>query len=160
MTRIAITGHMDLAPDSVAPIKDAIARELSYYNCDGLTGVSCIARGADSIFAEEVLAHGAELEVILPSSDYRKAKVKPEHAAQFDELMHRATHVRVMPFDTADRKAYEAANEALVTSCDTLFAVWDGQSGKKGGTALVVEYAESLGVPVRVIWPVGAARAA
>lgn len=162
MTRIAITGHMDLAPDSVPAIKSAISAALSLHTCNGvLTGVSCIARGADSIFAEAVLEYGGQLEVILPASSYREAKVKPEHIAQFDHLMAQAAHVQVMPFEDANRVAYEAANEALVEDCDTLFAVWDGQPATKGGgTASVVEQAQSLGIPVQVIWPVGAQRQA
>lgn len=161
MTRVAITGHMDIAPSSVSAIRDAIAIELSRYTAEGLTGVSCIARGADSIFAEVVLEHGGQLEVVLPSKNYREAKVKPDHAAVFDELMRRAEHVQVMPFDTASRTAYEAANEVLVTGSDELFAVWDGRPASKGGgTASVVEYARSLAIPVRVIWPTGAERAA
>lgn len=161
MTRVAITGHMDITPDSVSLIRNEISKELSRYSPENLTGVSCIARGADSIFAEVVLERGGQLEVVLPSKNYREAKVKSDHAAVFDELIRRAAYVQVMPFDTADRTAYEAANEVLVTGSDELFAVWDGRPASKGGgTASVVEYARSLDVPVRVIWPAGAERAA
>lgn len=67
--------------------------------------------------------------------------------------------VRVMPYEEANRVAYEATNEVLASTCDTLFAIWDGQSGvDKGSTASVVEYARSRGVPVEVIWPEGASR--
>lgn len=102
---------------------------------------------------------GGKLEVLLPATGYRQQKVKPDHAPQFDELTRRATTVRVMPFEKANREAYETTNEALVSTCDTLFAIWDGQSGvDKGSTASVVEYARSRGVPVEVIWPEGASR--
>ncbi|MGH4010570.1 MAG: hypothetical protein ACRDTH_20830 [Pseudonocardiaceae bacterium] len=159
MPRIAITGHMNLMADSVPLVYEAITDALAAYAGDELTGISCIARGADSIFAQAVLDVGGELEVLLPAAGYREQKVKPDHAPQFDELMRRATTVRVMPFEEANRVAYEATNEVLVSTCDTLFAVWDGQSGMdKGGTAAVVEYARSCGVPVEVIWPEGAAR--
>lgn len=99
---------------------------------------------------------------VLPAASYREKKVKADHAPQFDELMRWATTVRIMPFEETNRVAYEAANEALVSAvsaCDTLLAVWDGQSGTdKGSTASVVEYARSRGVHVEVIWPDGAAR--
>ncbi len=160
MPRIAITGHMNLTADSVPLVYKAIADILTTYAGDKLTGISCIARGADSIFAQAVLDIGGKLEVVLPAEGYREKKVKPDHAGQFDDLMRRATTVRIMPFAEANRVAYEAANEVLVTTCDTLFAVWDGQSGvDKGSTASVVEYARSKGVPVKVIWPDGAERA-
>jgi hypothetical protein len=159
LPRIAITGHMNLTADSVPLVYDAITDALVAYAGDDLTGISCIARGADSVFAQVLLDVGGKLEVVLPAVGYREQKVKPDHAPQFDELMRRATTVRVMPFAEANRVAYEAANEVLVSTCDTLFAVWDGQDGvDKGSTASVVEYARSRGVPVEVIWPQGAAR--
>ena len=159
MPRIAITGHMNLTVDSVPLVRKAITDALTPYTSDELTGISCIARGADSIFAQAVLDVGGKLEVVLPAADYRERKVKPDHAPQFDELMRRATTVRVMPYEKANRVVYEATNEVLVSTCDRLFAIWDGQSGAdKGSTASVVEYARSCGVPVDVIWPEGASR--
>ncbi|MGH3774568.1 MAG: hypothetical protein ACRDRR_02345 [Pseudonocardiaceae bacterium] len=159
MPRIAITGHMNLTADSAPLVYQAITDALAPYAGDKLTGISCIARGADSIFAQAVLDVGGQLEVVLPAAGYREQKVKPDHATQFNELMRQAKTVHVMPYKEANRVAYEAANEVLVSTCDTLFAVWDGQSGaNKGSTVSVVEYARSRGVPVEVIWPEGASR--
>ncbi len=159
LPRIAITGHTNLTADSVPLVYKAVTGALAPYAGHELTGISCIARGADSIFAQAVLDVGGKLEVVLPAAGYREQKVKPDHAPQFDELMRRATTVRVMPFVEANRLAYEATNEVLVSTCDTLFAVWDGQRGvNKGGTASVVEYARSCRVPVEVLWPEGASR--
>jgi hypothetical protein len=148
---------MNLTAESVPLVYKAIADVLDPYAGNELTGVSCIARGADSIFAQAVLDAGGALEVLLPAANYREAKVKPDHAAQFDDLLRRATVVRVMPFAEANREAYEAANEAMLSSCDGLCAVWDGQGAvDRGGTAAVVEQARSRGLPVEVIWPAGA----
>lgn len=159
MPRIAVTGHMDLTAESAPLVYQAVVDELAPYAGDGLTGISCIARGADSVFAQAVLDVGGKLEVVLPAAGYREQKVKADHAPQFDELMRRATTVRIMPFTEANRPAYEAANEVLISTCDKLFAVWDGQRGvDKGGTASVVGYARSRCVPVEVIWPEGASR--
>ncbi|MFQ6396652.1 hypothetical protein ACLMAJ_24710 [Nocardia sp. KC 131] len=101
---------------------------------------------------------GGQLEVVLPPQNYRERKVKPDHAALFDSLLGRAGTVRVMDFDDAGREAYEAANEAMLSSCDRLVAVWDGGAGGKGGTGAVVELARTRDVPVDVVWPEGAAR--
>jgi hypothetical protein len=132
---------------------------LAPYPSEELVGISCIARGADSIFAEAVLKVGGALEVVLPCNNYRKQKVKPDYLSQFDSLIQRAATVRVMPFADANRAAYEAANEELLSHCDQLFAVWDGQAGvDRGSTASVVAQARSRSVPVEVIWPEGAAR--
>jgi hypothetical protein len=150
---------MNLTEASVPLVYQAITDALAPFEGDELVGTSCIARGADSIFAQAVLDLGGKLEVVLPAANYRQTKVKPDHADQFDELLRRATKVRVMSFDEANRAAYEAANDAVLASCDRLLAVWDGQGAvDKGGTASVVEEARSRGLPVEIIWPDGAAR--
>ncbi|MFD6355111.1 hypothetical protein [Nocardia tengchongensis] len=159
MTRIGVTGHMNITEDSVPLVYAEIARLLADAGDPAeLIGVSCIARGADSVFAQAVLDAGGRLEVVLPSRDYRERKVKPDHAELFDTLLSRAETVRVMEFDEANREAYEAANEAVVGTCDRLIAVWDGQPGEQGGTGTVVKLARDKNLSVDIVWPDGAAR--
>lgn len=124
----------------------------------GLTGVSCLARGADSVFARVLIELGGELEVILPSSDYRRVQVSPDHAPLFDSLIESAASVRVMPWPTAGPQAYVAANNAMLDKVDSLVAVWDGKTGAEGGTGHVVEEARTRQIPVTVIWPKGSRR--
>ncbi|MEU2625269.1 hypothetical protein ABZ642_45500 [Streptomyces sp. NPDC007157] len=163
MTTIAVTGHMDLTEDSIPLVRTALDDLLKQYAEDGnLVGVSCIAKGADSLFAEAVLAAGGRLTVVIPSQDYRQNKVKPDHAALFDHLVEAAGEVLVLPHETANRHAYEAANAVLIERADRLVAVWNGEppAGKGGGTADTVLEAQAAGVPVDVVWPDGAVRRA
>jgi hypothetical protein len=52
-----------------------------------------------------------------------------------------------------------AGSEILVGLVDELIAVWDGEPARGyGGTADVVAYAKRQGIPVRIVWPEGAAR--
>ncbi|MEV4889088.1 hypothetical protein AB0K48_06845 [Nonomuraea sp. NPDC055795] len=156
--RIGVTGHMNLTADTVWLVAEALRGHLAGKG-PGLTGVSCIARGADSLFAAAVLEAGGELEIVLPSRDYRQAKVTPDHAEQFDALIEAATKVRTMDFDNASREAYEAANAAVLDSIDELVAVWDGTGAAGiGGTADVVQEARARDLALTVIWPEGAAR--
>ncbi|AAZ55283.1 hypothetical protein JCM3263A_08700 [Thermobifida fusca] len=157
--RIGITGHSNLTADSMDLVRQALTEALTPYADGELVGVSCLARGADQLFAEAVLAVGGQLEVVLPSADYRETKVKPDNLEQFDRLLVRSSLVRYMSHLTAGRQAYEDANEAVIGSVDRLFAVWDGQPASgKGGTADAVAAARARGVPVDVIWPEGARR--
>lgn len=159
MGRIGITGHSNLAADSVPIVRKALADALAPYADGDLVGLSCLARGADQLFAEVVLDAGGKLEVVLPSVDYREAKVKPGNLEQFDGLLIRSALVRYMPHRTAGRAAYEAANETILGTVDRLVAVWDGlPSGGRGGTGDAVEAARTRGVPVDVVWPAGARR--
>lgn len=159
MTTLAVTGHMDLTDESVPLVREALRELLGKYSED-LTGVSCIAAGADSLFAEEVTAIGGRLIAVIPSRDYRAAKVKPAHAAVFDHLVEAAEEVVTLPHETANREAYEAANAELLQRADRLVAVWDGTppSGKGGGTADTVKQAREAGLDVDVVWPAGAGR--
>ena len=154
--RVAVTGHMNITEDTKSLVFDEISSLLS--GVPDLIGVSCIARGADSVFAQAVLTAGGRLEVVLPSRNYRDAKVKPDHLPLFDDLVAQASNVQVMDFDEAGREAYEAANEALLGSADQLVAVWDGDDVEAGGTGSVVKLARERGVAVDVVWPAGAAR--
>ncbi|WP_405490810.1 hypothetical protein [Nocardia sp. NBC_00511] len=159
MTRIGVTGHMNITADSIPLIYAEISRLLADAGDPAeLVGVSCIARGADSVFAQAVLDAGGRLEVVLPSRNYRQRKVNPDHADLFDTLVSRAANVRVMDFDEAGAEAYEAANEAVVGTCDRLIAVWDGKTGEQGGTGTVVELARNRSLPVDIVWPDGALR--
>jgi hypothetical protein len=158
MTTIAVTGHMDLTDDTVRLVRAALREQLAEYRGD-LTGVSCIAAGADSLFAEAVLEAGGQLVAVIPSRHYREHKVKPEHAEMFDRLTAAATEVVVMPFDDAGRDAYEAAGKELLRRADRLVAVWDGKASRgKGGTAATVSEARAGGLLVDVVWPRGSAR--
>ncbi|HTJ68785.1 MAG TPA: hypothetical protein VL551_14715 [Actinospica sp.] len=157
--RVGVTGHMNLSDESVPLVAEAVRAHLATLDVPSLVGVSCLARGADSVFAEVVIELGGRLEVVLPSSNYREAKVKPDHVPQFDRLLTQASEVKTMPFDTANRDAYVAANEAVLGTVDQLVAVWDGRpSPDRGGTAGAVEEARARGVKVKVIWPEGATR--
>ncbi|MCM2388931.1 hypothetical protein [Streptomyces albipurpureus] len=160
MTTLAVTGHMDLASDSVPLVRAALRELLAGHHDADLIGVSCIAAGSDSLFAAEVVALGGRLVVVVPSQDYRAAKVKPDHGPVFDQLIGTAAEVLVLPYETANRRAYEAANRVLLERADRLVAVWDGvpPSGKGGGTADTVELARAAGLPVDVVWPTGARR--
>jgi hypothetical protein len=160
VTTFAVTGHMDLTQESVPLVRKALGDLLAAHTGDELVGVSCIAAGSDSLFAEAVLAAGGSLVVVLPSRDYREAKVRPDHAPVFDRLVEAASEVVVLNHETANRAAYEAANSEVLRRAERLVAVWNGTppSLKGGGTADTVVEARAMGLPVDVVWPEGAAR--
>jgi hypothetical protein len=70
MTRIAITGHRGLSDEVEALVDLALRKELTRH-ADGLVGISCLADGADQLFARAVLDLGGELEAVVPAARYR-----------------------------------------------------------------------------------------
>lgn len=161
MTTLAVTGHLNLSEDSVPLVRAALRALIAGYD-GGITGLSCMAAGADSLFAEEIVAAGGRLVVVIPSRDYREREVAPAHAAAFDRLVAAATEVLTLPHETAGPAAYAAANAELLRRADRLVAVWDGSvpPGTPGGTADAVARARAAGVPVDVVWPDGVVRSA
>jgi hypothetical protein len=161
MPRIGITGHMNLSSDTLSLVRNDIRDRLSAFPVADLIGLSCIAPGADSVFAEVILAVGGRLEVVLPARDYPDRKVKPEDAGTFDQLIADAQQIHVMDRNESNRAAYEAANRFMLESIDQMFAVWDGLSpAHQGGTGAAVAQARDAGIPVEIIWPRGASRLA
>lgn len=159
LRRIGITGHSKLSATTVPLIADALHRTLAGLTDEPLVGVTCLARGADQLFARAVLDLGGSVEVVLPAHDYRARKVKPDNAADFDELLGLAMVVDTLPFPESDREAYMAASERVLGGVEAMIAVWDGgPSGGHGGTADVVEAARARGLPVTIVWPDGARR--
>lgn len=158
--RVGVTGHSKLMPDCVDAVRDGVRAALEAEAAGGssLVGVTCLAPGADQLFARVVLELGGRVEVVLPAMDYRD-RLKPEKRADYDELLAQAHVVSVLPNELSGRHAYVMANERMLASVELLIAVWDGQPPDgRGGTADVVETARASGVPVVVVWPDGARR--
>ncbi|MFV2123626.1 hypothetical protein ACFHWS_03610 [Micromonospora sp. LOL_013] len=155
--RIAITGHRGLSDEVSGLVVRALDVHLAHVT-GNLVGVTCLADGADQLFAEAVLRHGGKLEAVVRAQEDRDGL--PEHAhAAYDTLLSHAVAVHRCDYRVSDSVAHMAASESMVDHSDQLFAVWDGLPARSyGGTADVVAYAKSHGVPVTVIWPPGAYR--
>jgi hypothetical protein len=153
--RVGIAGHSDLTEASGPGVRAGLNRVLGGYGwAGGLVGVSCLAPGADQLFAWVVLDLGGRLEVILPAPDYRAAQIDPRDAPRFDRLLAAASSVRVMGFQRSCRPAYMAASAAMLACVEWLVAVWDGQPAiRLGSTGDVVSAARELGLPTTIVWP-------
>lgn len=158
MTRIAVTGHRGLPDDTATLIDSAIRAELSASRDDELIGVTCLADGADQIFARTILDLGGALEVIIPASTYRDglpAKYHPE----YDQLLTAAHNIHRLPHVISDESAHMDASNHMLSLADHVLAVWDGKPARGyGGTADVITEAHARGLPVTIIWPDGATR--
>lgn len=157
MKRIAVTGHRGLGPETVRLVDVAVRRYLGSV-AGGVVGVSCLADGADTIFARAVLDQGGVLEVVIPAERYRDG-LPEAHREVYDELLNRASVVRRLEFEESTSASHMRASELIVEGADLVLAVWDGQPARGyGGTADVVAFVRERGVPVEVIWPDGTLR--
>lgn len=158
MTRVGITGHRGLTPEIETHVDREIRSFLSQLDHSDLVGISCLADGADTLFAEAVLDLGGQLTVVVPAQTYRDG-LPEEHHQIYDHLYSRAKNIHQLSYQESDSQAHMDASRVLVDRSDQLIAVWDGQPGRgPGGTADVVEYARAQGHRVRIIWPAGVIR--
>jgi hypothetical protein len=156
--RIGVTGHINLGAGTAALVRRALAEHLSTVRATGIVGVTCLAAGADQLFAQMVRDAGGVYDVILPAPDYRTVLAEHERS-RFDELLSGAQIVTYAA-ETSGPAAYVAANHLLLDRIDTLVAVWDGRPcADPASTAAVVSAARRRGLEPVVIWPAGAARA-
>ncbi|MEV6767322.1 hypothetical protein AB0N05_01685 [Nocardia sp. NPDC051030] len=158
MTRVAITGHRGLPPQTLALVLHAMHAEVSKRAGADLVGVSCLADGPDSLFAQLVLGHGGRLIAIVPARAYR-ASLPADHHQTYDDLLAAASEVIELDRDDSDSRAHQAASLRMLDIADELLAVWDGRPARGyGGTADVVAAARQRALPVTVVWPPGAER--
>lgn len=155
--RIAISGHRGLPADTAELVGTAIRGALAPL-APSLVGISCLADGADQIFARAVLELGGALEVVVPAEQYRDGLPAAAHA-EYDALLRAARAVHRLGFTASTAESHMAAARVMLDLADELYAVWDGRPARGyGGTADVVAEARRRGIPVRVIWPEGARR--
>jgi hypothetical protein len=158
LMRVAITGHRELPTETARLVESGLRAEIHGFPAAELVGLSCLADGADSIFAQLVLDHGGRLSVIIPASRYRAGLPEPHHAT-FDALCAEASEIVELGFVDAEPRAYLAAGLRMLDTADRLIAVWDGRPPRgPGGTADIVTAARDRGLPVTVVWPTGAQR--
>lgn len=123
-----------------------------------LIGISCLADGPDSIFAQQVLESGGRLVAVIPASKYRES-LPAEHHELYDSLLGRASETVALDRTESDSEAHMDASLRMLELADKLIAVWDGQPARGyGGTADVVSAANDKNIPVTIVWPPGATR--
>jgi hypothetical protein len=159
VSRVAVSGHRDLTAAVARFVDQSIRHHLAQLPNDGpLVGLSCLADGADQIFARAVLDLGGALEVVVPAHRYRDSLPAGARVG-YDELIARAREVHRLDRIESTSDAHMDASLEMLKRADRLIAVWDGQPARGyGGTADVVAAARELGIPVTVIWPDGVVR--
>lgn len=159
MPRVAITGHRNLYDGTADRIRTELRNRLAALTAVGpVTGVSCLADGADAMFAEETLAVGGALVAVVPAVEYRDG-LPSEHWPTYDRLLAAASDVIRLDHTASTEQSHMDASVTMLDGADHLIAVWDGRPAAGfGGTADVVDYANEHGITVDIVWPDGAKR--
>lgn len=150
----AVSGHRNLGS---AETSQWVANELTKTTAAVriTRGLTCLAIGADQLFAEVLLTHQIGYTAVIPCALYEDS-FSPEELVGYRRLLQQAKDQYLLPtFNEPSDPAYMAAGKYIVENCELLIAVWNGQPAKGlGGTGDVVAYALSRRIPVLHINPV------
>ena len=153
---VALKGHRQLRqPEAVEEALAALLRTLSVEIQGTLVGVSSIAPGADTLFAQTVLGMSLPWRALLPVpvAELRQDFSAADWALR-DRLLARAIEIEIRG---TVRDRHEARLECgldTVDQADLLIAVWDGEPAPAtGGTADIVAYARGIGKPLILLHP-------
>ncbi|HWN05522.1 MAG TPA: hypothetical protein VNO53_00040 [Steroidobacteraceae bacterium] len=151
---VGFTGHRHLteparAARAIRSTLDMLRREVP----GEWIALSSIAGGSDQLFVQQAREGGLAWHAILPMTRAEFAKdFTPQGWETVERMLAAADHVRTID-ENGDRKdGYLDCGIETVNGADVLIAFWDGAPARgKGGTADVVEYAQSIGKPIMVI---------
>lgn len=149
--RVGVTGHQDIPSAGRSWIDHELQKLIAEWPI--VIGVSSLAKGADQMFAERILAAGGALEAVIPCRAYASAFALADRENYF-ALLRRAAKVVTLDYGPPSEDAFLAAGQYVAANADRLVAIWDGDDAQgRGGTADIVRHARSLNVPVTVLWP-------
>ncbi|WP_179199831.1 hypothetical protein [Streptomyces sp. NRRL B-24572] len=155
---ITAVGHADLAPDTRRAVEREFHVRLERLG-DPAVGLVRGGTALSAAFGRAVHASGRRLVVLLPARGAVPAALPPADRGPAREVIALAEEVRLLAYDPDSRDACVSADEALISQCSRLLAVWDGSpTDGRDATAHLVAYARARGVPVDVVWPVAAVR--
>jgi hypothetical protein len=157
---IGVTGHRDLIPEEIAPLRVAVRSFLAglrrRFPDAPLLIASSLSQGADLLVAEEALALGLGCCAVLPLplELYRTDFDDALDWCRFEEVLARCGRTIVCAGDDppgalldvsregiARTARYAAAGELIAADAFILLALWDGKPSElAGGTASTVEF--------------------
>src|ERR1700741_3613707 len=106
--RVGITGHQYLEdPNRWEWVKEE-TDDLLMKMRRPLVGITCLAAGADSLFAELILKHGGPLEAVVPFPDYEQVFPAPQ-MKDYKRLLDAAAAITVLEKKRSKQESYFAA---------------------------------------------------
>jgi hypothetical protein len=141
--KVGFTGHQEIGPPlTVNWLSSVMLDAVRDY---GVTlGVTCLAAGADQLYAGLLCKQDIPYIAVVPSKDYEDTFSNKEHLENYKELLSHAQEVIKLRFPKPSELAFFEAGKEVVNCSEMIFAVWNGKPARGlGGTGDIVEYALS-----------------
>lgn len=137
-----ITGHQNLGDqETISWVEKRLMQEIPKYHIT--KGLTCLAIGADQLFAEVLEKFYIPYIAILPSDGYKETFDNERALEKYSLYLAKADNAIRLSFPAPTEEAFYAAGKYIVDYCDILFAIWNGKAAKGlGGTGDVVKYAK------------------
>ena len=152
---VGFSGHRNLEdPKTVsAGICASLDRVAAIHS--PVAAVSSSARGADTLFLEEVARRDIPFFLLLPFHRMRfRQDFVPADWQRVEVLVDRALNVEELGDTETAEEAYLETGVRVVDRSDLMVVVWDGNPAQgMGGTADVVDYTRDIGKPLIIIDP-------
>lgn len=138
--KVGITGHQDLGSlETITWLRYQVEKEISNIKID--VGYSCLALGADQLFADILLKRNIPFIAVIPCRNYEQTfeegfldKYKFFFTQAFDRIH--------LDYEQPSELAFLNASKYMINNCEIMIAIWNGLPAKGlGGTADVVAYA-------------------
>jgi hypothetical protein len=142
---VGVTGHQRLGNPSDWDWVEREINALLRSFARPLVGITCLAIGADQLFANAVFQNNGTIEAVIPFPEYEMS-FDGAGKLQYQQLLGRASKITILQRKASADESYLEAGKMVVDSSDIMLGVWDGNpAAGLGGTADIVEYAISRG---------------
>lgn len=140
--KVGITGHQNLTVAESDWLKEELGIEIKQMKIE--EAFSCLAIGADQIFARVILANNIPLVAITPCKKYEQT-FDDNRIELYNSLLKQATNQIILDFESPSEEAFYEAGKIVVNKSDVVFAIWNSLPSKGlGGTADIVSIAKKF----------------
>jgi hypothetical protein len=152
--KIGITGHQTIGDSqTVAWVRHTLERLLLEYSAS--RGFTCLAMGADQLFADLLTNHRIPFTAVIPCAGYENVFDTEKARDEYIRYLQLADDVIRLQFSYPSEEAFYEGGKEVVKCSDVLFAIWNGKpAGGLGGTADIVQFAKKVNKVVVHINPI------
>lgn len=151
--KVGFTGHQNIGPESTVEwVYARLSEEVEKHHATH--GYTCLAAGADQLFAEVLREKDIPFSALIPCDDYETTFNNTSDLQSYHRLLSFALERVKIGSGPPSEIAYYNAGKEIVSRAELIFAVWDGEKAKGlGGTGDIVIHAIDKGKTVIHINP-------